>query len=321
MMQDTLLRSEASGFRVAAPLGVGASQVRFGTCSWADRSLVRDGRFYPRRTMTASARLAYYCSQLPLAEIATTYRFPPTPELAQQWVDRTPTGFRLDVRAWSLLTHNPTLPDSLWEDLQGMVRPETRHRRRLYADHLPREALEECWLRFAHGLRPLQNAGRLGLVVLQYPSWWPPREETRSELAAVRRHLGDVPVAVELRNPKWLVGGECETTLEHLEAHGIGFVCRDGPPAGPRAMPEVVAATSDVAVVRFHGRRQDPEDPWPWPYRYSDAELAGWVPRVRELARSAAEVHLLFDNGWQDDAVDNARSLARLLSEPCCPVG
>jgi uncharacterized protein YecE (DUF72 family) len=70
-----------------------------------------------------------------------------------------------------------------------------------------------------------------------------------------------------------------------------------------------------VAVVRFHGRRQDPEDPWPWPYRYPEAELAEWVPRVRELASGSQEVHLLMDNTWQGDAVHNALTLARLLRD------
>ena len=55
-------------------------------------------------------RLAYYTSELPLAEITTTYRFPPTPEVSRQWVQRTPPGFVFDVRCWSLLTEAPTLP-------------------------------------------------------------------------------------------------------------------------------------------------------------------------------------------------------------------
>ncbi len=310
-MSETLL--DVPDRPVAPAVRLARSRVRYGACSWADRSLVRDGGFYPRRTMTASQRLAYYCSQLPVAEIATTYRFPPTADLARQWVDRTPDGFCLDVRAWSLLTHNPTLPDSLWEDLQGAVRPETRHRRRLYAEHLPEDVLDECWARFAHALQPLHDAGRLGVVVLQYPSWWSPKPETRAAIVAARDRLAGYRVAVELRSPKWLAGGECEATLEHLERHDLAFVCCDGPASGRRAMPEVVAATADIAVVRFHGRRQDPEDPWTWPYRYSEAELAEWVPRVGDLALSASEVHLLFDNGWRDDAVDNARSLARLI--------
>jgi len=289
------------------------TSVRCGTSSWADRSLVRDGDFYPRKTLSATARLAYYCSQLGVAEIATTYRFPPTPDLARQWVERTPPGFRFDVRAWSLLTGAPTLPDSLFEDLHAHVRPELRHRRRLYAAHLGETAMDECWARFAHALRPLLDAGRLGAVVLQYPSWFTPKPETRAELAAARRRLEDFDVAVELRSPKWFEDTTCEDTLEWLEANGLAFVCTDGPSGGPRALPEVVAKTADVAIVRFQGRRQQAGEPWTWPYRYSDHELAEWVPRIEALADSTGEVHVLMDNNWRGDAVDNARTLAQLL--------
>lgn len=299
---------------VAPAIDVDGSRFRWGTSSWADQGLVRDGGFYPRKTMTATERLAYYCSQMPLAEIATTYRFPPTPDLARQWVARTPAGFCFDVRAWSLLTEAPTLPDSLWEDLQVEVRPETRHRRRLYSSHLSGDALEECWLRFEHALRPLDNSGRLGVVILQFPSWFTPKAETRAALVKARNRLADYRVAVDFRSSKWLVGAQCEDTLEWLESHDIGFVCTDGPMAGPRAVPPVIAATSDTALVRFVGRRAIDSDPWPWPYRYSDPELIDAAVRVRELAASTSEVHVIMDNTWQGDAVDNALTLASLVA-------
>ncbi len=306
-------QSHSPGPARAAPVEVDGSLVRCGTSSWADQGLVRHGAFYPRKTMTARERLAYYCSRLPLAEIATTYRFPPTPDLARQWVTRTPPGFCFDVRAWSLLTEAPTLPDSLWEDLQDQVRPETRHRRRLYSAHLGGDAVEECWRRFEHALRPLHGAGRLGVVILQYPSWFTPKAETRSAVVAARLRLADYRVAVDFRSPKWTIGPACEDTLEWLEANEIGFVCTDGPRAGPRAMPAVMAATSDVAVVRFVGRRAIEDDPWPWPYRYSDAELADAAVRVRDLAASTAEVHLIMENCWRGDAVDNALTMASFV--------
>ncbi len=102
---------------------VGECRVLAGSSSWADRSLVRDGTFYPSRSLSAAQRLAYYAGRLPLAEVATTYRFPPTPEVAQRWASSTPAGFTIDVRAWSLLCGAPTWPESLWADLQGYVRP------------------------------------------------------------------------------------------------------------------------------------------------------------------------------------------------------
>lgn len=288
--------------------------LRFGTSSWSDRSLLRDGSFYPKSSMTAAARLAYYSARFSVAEVSSTFRFPPTPELSAQWAERTPPGFRFDIRAWSLLSGAPTLPDSLWPDLAASVRERSRDCRRLYPSHLPPEALEECWARFSHALRPLREAGRLGVVVLRYPAWFTPRPGAWAELAAAPGRLRGLPAAVELHSPRWLEGDACEATLEWLEDHGLGFVCVDGPAAGPRALPRVVAATADVAVLRFSGRRAVEGEPWTSPYRYSAAELNEWVPRLAALEASATEVHVLFDNCWRSDAVDNAAELAGLCT-------
>lgn len=263
--------------------------------------------------MTARARLAYYATRFPLAEIATTYRFPPTPDLAAQWVDRTPDGFTFDVRAWSLLTGAPTLPDSLWPDLQCSVKDRYRDQRRLYAKHLTPAALEECWDRFTHALTPLRDSGRLGVVICQYPGWLSPRPETWAELAQLGERLAGVRVGVELRSPKWLERDACETTLEWLEERNLSYVSVDGPASGPAVRSNVAAATGDVAVVRLIGRRSVPGEPWSSPYRYHADELQAWVPRITALASSAPEVHVLMDNCWGSDAVENAIELALLV--------
>jgi uncharacterized protein YecE (DUF72 family) len=289
------------------------SQVRFGTTSWADRSLVSSGGFYPRRSLTARARLAFYATRFPLAEVATTYRFPPTPDVARQWAERTPEGFTFDIRAWSLLTGAPTLPDSLWPDLQDGVRDRSRDLRRLYAAHLTPEALDECWSRFDHALRPLHDTGKLGVVILQYPGWFSPRPEAWAELATVGDRLPDYRIAIELRSSKWFEDDACEATLEWLEQRGLALVCLDSPETGVRASPLVAAATADVAVVRFLGRREVEGETWTSPYRYPPSELAAWVPRLSELASSVPDVHVLMDNWGGSDAVDNAAELAALL--------
>lgn len=299
-----------------ATVMLGGSRVLFGTTSWADRGLVQAGTFYPRKAMKARERLAYYASRFPVTEVTTTFRFPPTPDLCRQWVERSPGGFLFDIRVWSLLTGAPTLPDSLWPDLQPAVAPRHRDARRLYRSHLPADLVEECWDRFLHALEPLRRAGRLGVLVLQYPGWFGPRPEAWEALSWASRRLEGYHVAVELRSPKWLEGksdGEHEVRLEWLENHGLAYVCVDGPGTGPRAGCAMVASTADVAVVRFVGRRQVDDEPWSSPYRYSAEELTGWVGRLRDLAASSTEVHVLMDNCWGSDAVDNALDLARLL--------
>jgi uncharacterized protein YecE (DUF72 family) len=69
-------------------------------------------------------------------------------------------------------------------------------------------------------------------------------------------------------------------------------------------------------VVRLHGH----SDKWEskdiyerFGYKYSDAELSGWTPKIRDLASGAALTHVLFNNCYRDYAQVNARSLAERL--------
>lgn len=293
--------------------------VKVGTCSWTDPTLVKQSDWYPRKSMTAAERLAFYASRFPVVEADSTYYFPPTPELAQTWVERTPGGFTMNVKAYSLLTGHPTFPHSLWPDLQEAVLPEFRDKRRLYDSHLPPDAVEEVWDRFLFALRPLAQAGKLGAVLVQFPRWFGPKDEHRDEIRRIAERLGDYRGCVEFRNARWLEGEGCESTMELLEDLGLSYVCVDEPQGFPSSVPPVVAATSDLAVVRFHGRnaetweRSTPTAAERFRYRYSVAELAEWVPKLHELASSAREVHALMNNCYRDHAVDNAAQLAQLL--------
>jgi uncharacterized protein YecE (DUF72 family) len=285
-----------------------------GASSWSERTLVHESRWYPRRSMKAAERIAFYASRFPLVEIDATSRFPPTPDLCRQWAERTPEGFTIDLQAWALLTGAAALPDSLWEDLRDEVRPEVRDRPRLYLGHLSRAGRNEAWARFRHALGPLREAGRLGAVVLRYPSWLRPGDTGRSLLREARAQLPDDALVVEFFNPRWLEDRACEETLGFLEDEHLGFVCVDPLEGGP-----VVASTSDLAVVRLAGRNPGNwEDPDLSPaeryaYRYSAEELAEWVGPVWELAAAADEVHVLFANTFRDDAVQNAAELTALL--------
>src|SRR5438270_9063600 len=285
--------------QLAPAIEVGRAKVLVGTCSWTDRTLVNETDWYPRRSMTAAERMAFYASRFPIAEADSTYYFPPTPELATSWVERTPGGFTMDVKAYSLLTGHPTFPHSLWPDLQAEVLPEFRDKRSLYAKHLPPEALDEVWDRFRHALMPLHSAGKLGAVLLQYPHWFTPKDANREELARARQRLPDYDLCVEFRNGRWLNDDECDRTFEFLEEQGLAYVCVDEPQGFDSSLPPVVAATSDLAVVRFHGRnaetwnKQVPSAAYRFRYRYSPEELQEWVPGIEQLASSAGEAHVL----------------------------
>ncbi|MFP5377384.1 MAG: DUF72 domain-containing protein [Acidimicrobiia bacterium] len=299
-------------------LRVAGAEVRTGTCSWTDPTLVKGTDWYPRKSMSAAERLAFYASRFPVVEVDSTYYWPPTPKLSQDWVERTPPAFVMDVKAYSLLTGHPTRRESLWEDLRDAVAEEHRGKRTVYAAHLPPDAVDEAWARFRHALAPLRRAGKLGGVLLQYPEWFTPNKDNRQALAAARRHLPGDDVYVELRSPRWWATAEDrDRTLGVLRDAGLVHVVVDAPPAS--GLPAVVAATAGAAVVRFHGRNDDTWDRRDisaaerFNYLYRRDELAEWVPRLEELAARVDRVHALMNNCHGDKGVRNAADLAELL--------
>lgn len=291
-----------------------------GSCSWTDKTLVEDADWYPRRTMSAEERLRFYASQFPLTEVDSTYYAPPAEHQARLWAERTPPGFRFDVKAYSLLTGHPTRPRTLWADLREGLSSEAADKRNVYAHHLDPEAREEAWRRFASALRPLHDAGKLGALLFQYPPWFVPRRENRREVEALRERLPDYRVCVEFRSPMWTAEPrDRERTLAMLEAHELIFVCVDAPAVSE--LPRVLAVTNpELMVMRFHGRS---DSTWKgnarsaaerFRYLYSDDELSELAKPVAEAAAQARETHLLMNNCYRDYSVRNAAELRDLLA-------
>jgi uncharacterized protein YecE (DUF72 family) len=298
---------------------LGPHRVLTGSCSWTDRTLVSEAEWYPARTMSAEERLRFYASKFPLTEIDSTYYAPPAEEQARLWAERTPEGFRFDVKAYSLLTGHPTRPRSLWKDLREGLAPEVAEKRNLYPKHLDPEAREEAWRRFTAALRPLHEAGRLGAVLFQYPPWFGPRKDNRAEVAALRRRMPDYRISVEFRSPRWTQEErDRERTFGLLEEHGLVFVGVDAPAVS--GLPRVLAITNpELLVVRFHGRS---EATWKdtsksaaerFRYRYSRQELEELADPIAEAAEQAQETHLLMNNCYRDYSVHNAAELRELL--------
>lgn len=286
-------------------------EIRVGTASWTDRALLESG-WYPDDVTTAEQRLGYYARQFPLVEVDSTYYTPPSERNSALWVSRTPAGFTFDVKAFSLLTRHPTRGDALYKDL----RPRTG-KRTVYQEDLAPGVVEEVWARFLAALHPLQEAGKLGAVLFQFPPWFPDDPRNREYLLQCRERCAPARISVEFRNATWMSGDNAERTLDFLRSAAVPYVCVDMPQGHPSSMPPVVAATADLAVVRFHGRSRH----WTsrdtrrrYGYLYSEDELRQWVPRLQALAEDAGSVHVLMNNCCGDNAQINARQLADLLA-------
>lgn len=285
-------------------------EIKVGTASWTDRTLLDSG-WYPASADTPEKRLSYYARQFPLVEVDATYYSPPAERTTRLWAERTPAGFTFNVKAFSLLTGHPTRVSALYKDL----RPDT-DKRNVYPDDLPAQAYEEVWTRFLSALDPLVEAGKLGALLFQFPPWFTIKRANKQYLLEVARRCAPLRPAFEFRHASWFDGDNAEETLGFLREHDLPFVCVDMPQGHKSSVPPVLAATADLAVVRFHGH----SDKWTskdihekFGYDYSERELRDWAPKLRELAGEAGQTHVLMNNCYQDYAQRNATTLAGLL--------
>ncbi|MFE6589269.1 DUF72 domain-containing protein [Streptomyces sp. BB1-1-1] len=287
--------------------------VLVGACSWTDRQLLASG-WYPRGRRDAEGRLRHYASRLPVVEVDAGYYALPSRRNSELWVERTPEGFRFDVKAFSLLTGHPTRAAALPADLRGADPGPLRR------GQASEGLLDEVWGRFAEAVEPLRKAGRLGTVLFQFPPWFAPGAPAEATLEACALRTEGWPLAVEFRHPGWWEPRRADATHALLSGLGASAVGTDMAQGMPASLPPIAPVTRPgLAVVRFHGRstawgRGSKEDRFR--YDYDVAELAAWVPRLRRAARRTDELHVLFNNCCADAAVRAAETMRGLLTPP-----
>jgi uncharacterized protein YecE (DUF72 family) len=314
-------RGEEHAAAAREPLRIGGSTIRIGTASWTDPTMTAPGVFYPPDAGTAEDRLVYYANQFPIVEVDATYYALPARRTAELWLERTPPDFTFDVKAHALMTGQPSEVKRLPKDLREALPAELLERKRVYARDLPREIEHEIWARFVDALEPLRSSGKLGALFLQYPRWFFPTSESREEILRARERIGDLPFAVELRHASWFNDKNRERTIGFFNEHDIPFVMVDAPPGTKSSVPPITLVSSPkLAVVRFHGRRTETWERSGIPvverfrYLYAPEELGEWVPRIREAADRAPEVHVLMNNCYANYGTTNAREIADLLA-------
>ena len=302
------------------PLSIGSATVRIGTAGWTDPTLTVPGLFYPRGATSAADRLRYYASRFPLVEVDSAYYALPARRSAELWTERAPPGFVFDVKAYAPMTGHPTevrrLPKAIRESLPAPL----QDRARIYPDDLPAEVLDEIWRWFVDAMEPLHQAVRLGAVLMQYPPWFRPTRASADVILDAQRRLAPMRISVEFRHAGWFDGRVAGRTIEFLGEHDLTFVMVDEPQGTDHSVPPLIAVTAPpLATMRFHGRKRGV---WDRPgtsvaerfrYLYSPEELIELADRVREAAREARELHVVFNNCYANYGVTNALELGALL--------
>lgn len=293
-----------------------AASVKIGVAAWTDLN-----DYYPRG-MKPAERLTFYAAEFPLVEVDTSYYAIPAPRLPASWVSATPGGFTFNVKAFRLFTAHPTPPRFLPPDVRDALPPELAGKRSLYYNDVPDRQKDALWDMFRGVVDTIRRAGKLGVVLFQFPPWFMPRKSSYAHVDECRERMAGYPVAVELRNRFWLLDDGLEETLSYLRRAGISFVSVDEPQGFDSSAPPVADVTGQFGIVRFHGRNRDTwekkglkKSAERFDYYYTEAEMAEWAPRIETMRSNADEMHVIINTNNEDQASVNARLAAKVFDE------
>lgn len=221
-------------------------------------------------------KLSFYSKVYKTAEVDSSFYAFPSKGLVVGWARYTPEDFLFSVKLPQLLTHEKKL------DLS--------------------KGVEADLVRFLGLLKPLITTGKLGPILIQLP----PSYSFESDFGKLKQFLEVAPVdvrfAVEFRHPSWLK----EEVWSFLRGRNVANVIVDEP-----LLPPDTVVTADFAFIRWHGHGTRP---W-YNYRYSEKELEGWVPKVKEVASRVTKTFGYFNNHFKGFAVENSLRMMEMLGE------
>ncbi len=256
------------------------AKVLIGTSGYSYADWV--GPFYPAGTGERDY-LPYYASQFSFVELNFSYYSMPSAPLMDRLAAKTGSEFTFAVKSHKSLTHEVT--DRLDKDVEA----------------------------FRNGIRPLQDAGKLAAVLVQFPYSFHYTDENRVRLDRLTHGLAGLPTAVEFRNEEWVR----DRVLEELKKRGAGFVNVDQPEL-PKLIRPSAHVTADPGYVRFHGRNKlnwwTGDNVSRYDYLYNDEELSGWIDRIRAMLSLVRVLLITFNNHSRGQAIVNARRMKELLA-------
>ena len=214
-------------------------------------------------------RQAEYYQHFSLVEVQQTFYKPPQLATAQRWRAEAPPGFQFALKAWQLITHEPTSPTYRQARLTLEGPPEN------YGAFRPTAQVLAAWQRTWE----IAQALRAPLILFQCPASFTPTAEHIADLRRFFREVGrgGLTFAWEPRGA-WPDETVQELCQELSLVHAVD----------PFARPPV---TKGTAYFRLHGKTG-------YGYRYTDQDLA----ELLSWCQSYDPVYCLFNNVsmWED---------------------
>jgi len=224
----------------------------------------------------------------------------------------------MHVKAFGLMTRHPVKLEQVPPDLREGLPVDARGR----VDRPPREARAAVFREFLSALSPLRESGKLGGILFQMPPYvvWKPSSLDYLEWA--RDQVGADEFLFEPRHRSWFADDIRDELLRWLEERRMSWVVVDAPKVDAGNVPAtLVAATTPIAYVRFHGRNagtwntRGGSAAHRFDYLYSEDELRECTPPLRELSNQSEEAYAFFNNNNQTHGVPQATAGAQLLRQ------
>jgi uncharacterized protein YecE (DUF72 family) len=250
------------------------------------------GTVYPEK-IKKQDMLSFYVQEFGFntLEVNFTYYMLPSEKTISGMEKKTSGDFEFIIKAYKGMTHDPF-------DSRLAKKPDEKE-------------VEENFKKFVYGISPLVEAGKLGAVLMQFPIFFKPLEQSREYLLKSKELLKNIPMVVEFRNNGW----DDQQVYEFLRENSIGFCAVDEPQLSG-LMPFAEEVTSDIGYVRFHGRNKH----WfnapaadRYNYLYKETELEDFIRPIKNMEKKAQKEFVFFNNCHSGSAVRNALMLKKML--------
>jgi uncharacterized protein YecE (DUF72 family) len=222
-------------------------------------------------------------------EVNYTYYQLPSQNTSMGMVKKTSDKFEFIVRSHREMTHE------IWED----------EARKIVKDN------SRVFARFKGGLRPIIESGKLGCVLIQFPSFFWRNQDNFNYIKICREQMKGIPLVIEFRNRSWAR----DSTFRFLEENDLGFCVVDEPLLS-RLMPLIPKSTSSIGYLRLHGRNPrwfDASREERYNYLYSKEELSFLLLYVKSISKDRVKTFIFFNNCHGGSAVKNGLMMKRML--------
>jgi uncharacterized protein YecE (DUF72 family) len=259
--------------------------IYFGTAGWAYDDWY--GAVYPAKKPKDFNQLEFLVRFVDCLEINSTFYFPPSLSSATNWA-RIASGkkdFLFTVKLWEKFTHK----NSATEDDAAI---------------------------FKNSISPLQNAGLIGALLIQFPWSYSYNKDHLSYVESTCLTFADYSPCVELRHKSWLN----QSVEESFRTKGVSFVNIDEP-VTKESISGTAYSTGKTGYFRFHGRNyekwfsKNSERHERYDYLYTNSELEEFANGIKTVAAKTDRTFVITNNHFRGSAFKNSLELKNIVTK------